>query len=228
MAAPLRRIWFGSLRHAAAPAPAASPASAVPAWHAPPWLDRRPATPADFRPNQGAQAMMDEIDRKLLTLLQEDASLSLAQLAERVGLSSTPCWKRVQKLEARGVLARRVALVAPEKVGVGLIVFVAIEAADHSPEWLDRFARTVAAMPEVMEVYRMAGEIDYMLRVAVADMAAFDIFYKSLIAAVPLRNVTSRFAMERIKHTTAYPLQRSAFRDRGQPGERTGDVEEEE
>ncbi|MFC7555075.1 Lrp/AsnC family transcriptional regulator [Pseudoroseomonas wenyumeiae] len=136
--------------------------------------------------------MMDEIDRKLLTLLQEDASLSLAQLAERVGLSSTPCWKRVQKLEARGVLARRVALVAPEKVGVGLIVFVAIEAADHSPEWLDRFARTVAAMPEVMEVYRMAGEIDYMLRVAVADMAAFDIFYKSLIAAVPLRNVTSR------------------------------------
>ncbi|MBC9179377.1 Lrp/AsnC family transcriptional regulator [Pseudoroseomonas ludipueritiae] len=172
--------------------------------------------------------MMDEIDRKLLTLLQEDASLSLAQLAERVGLSSTPCWKRVQKLEARGVLARRVALVAPEKVGVGLIVFVAIEAADHSPEWLDRFARTVAAMPEVMEVYRMAGEIDYMLRVAVADMAAFDIFYKSLIAAVPLRNVTSRFAMERIKHTTAYPLQRSAFRDRSQQGERAGDTEEEE
>jgi Lrp/AsnC family transcriptional regulator len=175
---------------------------------------------------------MDEIDRKLLALLQEDASLSLAQLAERVGLSSTPCWKRVQKLEAAGVLVRRVALVAPEKVGIGLVVFVAIEAADHSPEWLDRFARTVTALPEVMDVYRMAGEIDYMLRVAVADMADFDVFYKRLIAAVPLRNVTSRFAMERIKHSTAYPLHRSAFRERGYPGERpgesTGEAEAEE
>jgi Lrp/AsnC family transcriptional regulator len=171
---------------------------------------------------------MDEIDRKLLALLQEDASLSLAQLAERVGLSSTPCWKRVQKLEAAGVLVRRVALVAPEKVGIGLIVFVAIEAADHSPDWLDRFARTVTALPEVMDVYRMAGEIDYMLRVAVADMADFDVFYKRLIAAVPLRNVTSRFAMERIKHSTAYPLHRSAFRERGYAGERPSEGEGEE
>jgi Lrp/AsnC family transcriptional regulator len=171
---------------------------------------------------------MDEIDRKLLALLQEDASLSLAQLAERVGLSSTPCWKRVQKLETAGVLTRRVALVAPEKVGIGLIVFVAIEAADHSPEWLDRFARTVTALPEVMDVYRMAGEIDYMLRVAVADMADFDIFYKRLIAAVPLRNVTSRFAMEQIKHSTAYPLHRSAFRERGYQGERQVENEEAE
>jgi Lrp/AsnC family transcriptional regulator len=171
---------------------------------------------------------MDEIDRKLLALLQEDASLSLAQLAERVGLSSTPCWKRVQKLETAGVLTRRVALVAPEKVGIGLIVFVAIEAADHSPEWLDRFARTVTALPEVMDVYRMAGEIDYMLRVAVADMADFDIFYKRLIAAVPLRNVTSRFAMEQIKYSTAYPLHRSAFRERGYQGERQVENEEAE
>jgi Lrp/AsnC family transcriptional regulator len=171
---------------------------------------------------------MDEIDRKLLALLQEDASLSLAQLAERVGLSSTPCWKRVQKLEAAGVLVRRVALVAPEKVGIGLVVFVAIEAADHSPDWLDRFARTVTALPEVMDVYRMAGEIDYMLRVAVADMADFDVFYKRLIAAVPLRNVTSRFAMERIKHSTAYPLHRSAFRERGYAGERPSEGEGEE
>jgi Lrp/AsnC family transcriptional regulator len=163
---------------------------------------------------------MDEIDRKLLALLQQDATLSIAQMAEQVGLSPTPCWKRLQKLESAGVVLRRVALISPEKVGVGLSVFVAIEAGDHSPQWLDRFAETLAAMPEVMEAYRMAGEVDYMLRVAVADMAEFDRLYKRLIAAVPMRNVTSRFAMERIKHTTAYPLNRSAFRDRGQPGER--------
>jgi Lrp/AsnC family transcriptional regulator len=163
---------------------------------------------------------MDEIDRKLLALLQKDATLSIAQMADEVGLSATPCWKRVQKLEAAGVVVRRVALVSPEKVGIGMIVFVAIEAGDHSPEWLDRFASTLATMPEVMEAYRMAGEVDYMLRVAVADMAEFDLLYKRLIASVPMRNVTSRFAMERIKHTTAYPLHRSAFRERGQAGEK--------
>ncbi|MBO1073350.1 Lrp/AsnC family transcriptional regulator [Roseomonas marmotae] len=162
---------------------------------------------------------MDEIDRKLLAILQESVTLSIAQIADRVGLSATPCWKRIQKLEASGVITRRVALLAPEKVGVGLSVFVAIEAGDHTPEWLERFAQAVTAMPEVMEVYRMAGEVDYMLRVAVADMADFDLFYKRLIAAVPIRNVTSRFAMERIKHTTSYPLHRSAFRDRSQPDE---------
>ena len=162
---------------------------------------------------------MDEIDRKILLVLQDDATLPVAQVADRVGLSATPCWKRVQKLEAAGVITRRVALVAPEKVGVGLTVFVAVEAGDHTPGWLERFAGAVSAMPEVMEVHRMAGEVDYMLHVAVADMAAFDRFYKRLIAAVPLRNVTSRFAMERIKHTTAYDLPRSAFRDRGQPAE---------
>lgn len=162
---------------------------------------------------------MDEIDRRILLVLQDDATLPIAQIADRVGLSATPCWKRIQKLEAAGVITRRVALVAPEKVGVGLTVFVAVEAGDHTPDWLGRFAGAAAAMPEVLEVYRMAGEVDYMLHVAVADMAAFDRFYKRLIAAVPLRNVTSRFAMERIKHTTAYPLPRSAFRGRGLPAE---------
>ena len=161
---------------------------------------------------------MDEIDRKILAILQRDATASIAQIADRVGLSATPCWKRIQKLEAAGVLTGRVALVAPEKVGVGLSVFVAIEAGDHTPEWLARFAELVQGMPEVMEVYRMAGEVDYMLRVAVADMAEFDKLYRRLIAAVTLRNVTSRFAMERLKHTTAYPLPRAAFRDRGVPG----------
>jgi Lrp/AsnC family transcriptional regulator len=157
---------------------------------------------------------MDEVDRKLLALLQDDATLAMAELAERVGLSSTPVWKRVQKLEQAGVITRRVALVQPEQVGIGLIVFVAIEAHEHSGEWLARFAAAVAAMPEVMDAYRLAGEVDYMLRVAVADMTEFDGFYKRLIAIVPLKNVTSRFAMERLKHSTAYPLSSRAFRDR--------------
>jgi Lrp/AsnC family transcriptional regulator len=157
---------------------------------------------------------MDEIDRRLLELLQHDATLSIAQMAERVGLSATPCWKRIQKLETKGVITRRVALVDPESVGVGLSVLVSVEAGEHTPDWLERFSAGVAAMPEVMEVYRVAGDIDYMLRVAVADMTEFDAFYKRLIAVAPMKNVTSRFAMERIKHTTAYPLHPRAFRDR--------------
>jgi Lrp/AsnC family transcriptional regulator len=149
---------------------------------------------------------LDAIDRKILVLLQDDASLSVAEIGHRVGLSSTPCWKRIQKLEAEGVIAKRVALVDPEKVGLGITVFVSIETADHSEEWLDRFAKTVGAMPEVMEFYRMAGDVDYMLRVVASDMHAYDQFYKRLIAAVPLKNVTSRFAMEKIKSTTSLPI----------------------
>lgn len=164
---------------------------------------------------------MDDIDRKLLAILQIDATVPLAQLAERVGLSATPCWKRVQKMEMLGVITGRVALVAPELVGMGLTVFVAIEASDHSPVWLDSFAAAVSGWPAVMEVYRMAGEVDYMLRVVVADMAEYDVFYKRLIATVPLKNVTSRFAMERIKSTTAFPLHGGAFRDRRAPPENT-------
>ncbi len=160
---------------------------------------------------------MDEIDRKLLALLQQDATAPMAQLADRVGLSPTPVWKRIQKLEQAGVIQRRVALVDPEQVGIGLIVFVAVEAPEHSGAWLATFAGAVADMPEVMDAYRMAGEVDYMLRVAVAGMAEFDAFYKRLIARVPLKNVTSRFAMERLKHTTAYPLLSHAFRDRRAP-----------
>ena len=158
--------------------------------------------------------MMDEIDRKLLARLQENATIPMADLADHVGLSATPVWKRIQKMEAAGTITRRVALLEPEHVGVGLIVFVAIEAHEHTPDWMTHFATAIAEMPEVMEAHRMAGEVDYMLRVAVADMAAFDAFYKRLIAAVPLKNVTSRFAMERMKHTTAYPLVGRAFRDR--------------
>jgi Lrp/AsnC family transcriptional regulator len=157
---------------------------------------------------------MDEIDRKLLLILQEDATLSIAQMAERVGLLPTPCWKRIQKLEASGVLTRRVALLDPQRIGMRLTAFVAVEAGEHTVEWMRRFTAGVAAMPEVMEIYRIAGEVDYMLRVTVTDMAAFDTFYKRLIAVAPLKNVTSRFAMERMKHTTAYLLPDVAFRDR--------------
>ena len=162
---------------------------------------------------------MDEIDRHLLSILQTDATLSIAQMADRVGLSPTPCWKRIQKLEAAGVITRRVAILDPVRIGMGFSVFVAIESSDHSPQWLERFATAVAAMPEVMELYRMAGDVDYMLRVAVADMAEYDAFYKRLISAAPLKNVTSRFAMERLKHATAYPLHGSVFRDRRAPDE---------
>src|ERR1700733_3989788 len=149
---------------------------------------------------------MDAIDRKILTVLQEDASLSVADIGSRVGLSSTPCWKRIQRLEADGVILKRVALVDQERIGLGITVFVSVETGDHSQEWLDRFAKVVGAMPEVMEFYRMAGDIDYMLRVVVPDMANYDSFYKRLIAAVPLKNVTSRFAMEKIKSTTSLPI----------------------
>ena len=149
---------------------------------------------------------MDAIDRKILAVVQEDASLSVAEIGQRVGLSSTPCWKRLQKLEAEGVITGRVALIDPEKIGLGITVFVSVETGDHSQDWLTKFAALVSAMPEVMEFYRMAGDVDYMLRVVVRDMQSYDAFYKKLIAAIPLKNVTSRFAMERVKSTTALPI----------------------
>lgn len=149
---------------------------------------------------------MDRTDLKILAILQEDASLPVAEVASRVNLSQTPCWRRIQKLEAQGVIERRVAILDPDSIGLGLSVFVEIEAADHSPEWLGTFAGTVAAMPQVMEVYRMAGDVDYMLRVVVADMQSYDAFYKKLIGTVALKNVTSRFAMEKIKSVTALPV----------------------
>jgi Lrp/AsnC family transcriptional regulator len=149
---------------------------------------------------------MDAIDYKILAALQDDASLSVAEIGNRVGLSSTPCWKRIQRLEADGVIRKRVALIDQDKVGLGITVFVSVETGDHSQDWLGRFAETVGAMPEVMEFHRMAGDVDYMLRVVVPDIAGYDTFYKRLIATVPLKNVTSRFAMERIKSTTALPI----------------------
>ena len=149
---------------------------------------------------------IDAIDRKILRVLQQDASLSVAEIGERVGLSSTPCWKRIQKMESEGIITGKVALVDQNKIGLGISVFVSVESADHSESWLRTFAAAVSAMQEVMEFYRMAGDVDYMLRVVVADMPSYDIFYKKLIGAVALKNVTSRFAMEKIKSVTALPV----------------------
>jgi Lrp/AsnC family transcriptional regulator len=149
---------------------------------------------------------MDITDRKILALLQDDSSLSVAEIGSRVGLSSTPCWKRIQRLEAEGVIQKRVALIDQDKLGLGVTVFVSIQTGDHSHDWLAHFADVVGAMPEVLEFYRMAGDVDYMLRVVVPDIQGYDAFYKRLIAAVPLKNVTSRFAMEKIKATTALPI----------------------
>lgn len=150
---------------------------------------------------------LDHIDRAILRLIQRDAALSLAEIAAEVGLTPTPCWKRIRRMEAAGVITARVALVDPAKVGLGLSIFVAIETGDHSAPWIDAFATTVARMPEIVDCWRLGGDVDYLLRVVVPDMAAFDAFYRRLTAEVPsLRKVTSRFAMERVKSTTALPL----------------------
>ncbi len=149
---------------------------------------------------------LDAIDRRILRVLQEDAKLSVAEIGERVGLSSTPCWKRIQRMEIDGVITGTVALVDQNKIGLGLSVFVSVESGDHSNAWLKKFAEAVRSMPEVLELYRMAGDVDYMLRVVVADMESYDFFYRKLIGAVALKNVTSRFAMEKIKSVTALPV----------------------
>ncbi|MGH6953724.1 MAG: Lrp/AsnC family transcriptional regulator [Alphaproteobacteria bacterium] len=149
---------------------------------------------------------MDKIDRKILAGLQEDSTLSLAEIAQRVGLSPTPCWRRIQNLEEAGVIRKRVALLDGRKLNAGVTVFVSVRTNQHSLPWLERFAKAVADMPEVVEFYRLSGDIDYMLRVVVKDIASYDEFYKRLIARIELTDVSSRFAMEEIKYTTALPL----------------------
>lgn len=149
---------------------------------------------------------MDRLDRKILRILQEDATIAVADLAKKVGLSTTPCWRRVQKLEEEGVIARRVAILDPDKVNARVTVFVSIRTNMHSMEWLKRFSEVIAEFPEVVDFYRMSGDVDYLLRVVVPDIAAYDAFYKRLIARIEIRDVSSVFAMERIKSTTELPL----------------------
>ena len=149
---------------------------------------------------------MDSIDRKILQLLQQDASLTVKQVAASIHLSATPCWKRIQKLEAEGYIRARVALLDPRLVKADVTVFVAIKAAHHTTEWIERFSAAVSDMPEVMEIYRMSGEVDYLLRVAVGSISDYDAFYKRLVDRIELSDVTSSFAMEQIKYTTALPV----------------------
>ena len=150
---------------------------------------------------------LDAFDIKILNLLQRDATMPLAEISAQVGLSSTPCWRRIQKLEEAGVIRKRVALLDREALNVGVTVFVAIRTQQHNARWLKDFARAVIGFPEVVDCYRMSGDIDYLLRLALPDIAAYDAVYKRLIAKIELSDVTSMFAMEQIKSTTELPLQ---------------------
>jgi Lrp/AsnC family transcriptional regulator len=149
---------------------------------------------------------LDAIDKRILRIVQNDASLTIYEIATQVGLSQTPCWKRLQRLRASGVIKRRVELLDPVKLGLGTTVFVSIQVGDYSGKGLAHFAANVAAMEEVMDFYRVAGNVDYVLRVVVPDTAAFDRFYKRLIALVQLKDVTSCFTLENIKSETAFPI----------------------
>jgi Lrp/AsnC family transcriptional regulator len=150
--------------------------------------------------------MVDRLDRKILQVLQEDATMSVAEIGRRVGLSTTPCWRRIQKLEEEGVITGRVALLDPKKVNARVTAFVSIITNQHNDEWLRRFAEVIRDFPEVVEFYRMAGKVDYLLRVAVPDIEAFDNFYRRLIAKIDIADVSTAFAMEQIKYTTTLPL----------------------
>ena len=150
---------------------------------------------------------LDATDLAILRLIQVDASLSLGDIAKEVGLTQTPCWKRIRRMEETGIITGRVTLVNAEKLGLGISVFVAIETGDHSAAWIESFAQTVTDMPEIVECWRLGGDVDYLLRVVVSDMTAYDGFYRKLTARVSsLRKVTSRFAMECVKSTTALPI----------------------
>jgi len=149
---------------------------------------------------------VDATDKRILDLLQHDATLALGDIASRIHLSPTACWKRIAKLEKAGVIVRRVALLDPAQLNVGVTVFVAIKTSQHNAAWLERFAKVVEAIPEVVEFYRMSGDIDYLLRVVVPDIAGYDAVYKRLIRGTELFDVSSSFAMEQIKYTTALPL----------------------
>jgi Lrp/AsnC family transcriptional regulator len=149
---------------------------------------------------------MDAIDRRILAILQQDADTPLAAIAERVHLSHTPCWRRIQKLRAAGVIRKQVALCDPKALNVGVTVFVSVRTNQHTQAWLERFTRGVRDIPEVVEFYRMSGDVDYLLRVVVPDIAAYDAVYRKLIRIADLFDVSSAFAMEQMKYTTALPL----------------------
>ena len=150
--------------------------------------------------------MLDETDIKILTLLQEDCTRPVADIGKAVGLSTTPCWRRIQKLEEAGIVRGRVAILDAAQINARVTVFIEIKTDQHNLGWMERFHALIAELPEVVEAYRMSGEVDYLLRVAVPDIAAYDAFYKKLISRLDIAKVSSSFAMEQIKYTTALPL----------------------
>jgi Lrp/AsnC family transcriptional regulator len=156
---------------------------------------------------------IDRTDARILTALQNDAGQAIAELAEAVGLSSNACWRRVKRLEELGVIQGRVALLDPVKLGLGVTVFVSVRTNEHNDDWLQQFAEAVAQIPEVVEFYRMSGDIDYLLKLVVADIAHYDRVYKRLIKSVRLTDVSSSFAMEQMKYTTALPVLTSSGGD---------------
>ena len=150
---------------------------------------------------------MDPTDKAILAILQRDSATPVSEIAESVGLSATPCWRRIKKLEEEGVIARRVALADPDALGLALTAFISVKTAQHNEEWLKRFAEVVGRIPEIVEVHRMSGEIDYLMKVVVPDMAHYDRVYKRLIAATEFSDFTSTFSMEVLKQTTELPLE---------------------
>lgn len=149
---------------------------------------------------------MDRLDKRIIELLQKDGALTAAEVADRVGLSKAPCWRRIKRLQEEGVITRTVALLDAAALNVGTTVFVTLKTANHSAAWFEKFVRAVRDVPEVIEIYRMSGEVDYLMRVVVPDIDAYDVVYKKLIAAVEFLDVSASFALETIKHTTALPL----------------------
>lgn len=149
---------------------------------------------------------MDTKNRRILELLQQDAMLSAAEIADEVGLTTTPCWRRIQKLEEQGYISGRVALLNPRKLNVGTTVFVAIRTSRHSDDWLQRFTNAVSSMPEIVEAHRLSGDTDYLLRIVVPDIHEYDRVYQKLIRELEFLDVSSSFSMEELKSTTALPL----------------------
>lgn len=151
-------------------------------------------------------AALDALDRKILAALQEDASRSLDQLARDLGASKTPVWNRIRKMKETGVIKQEVVILDPEALGLDACFFVLVRTSEHDADWLDRFMKALKARPEVVEAHRLAGDIDYILKVRVPSPKAYDEFYRSLISEVSIFNVTSTLSMEEIKGTTALPL----------------------
>jgi Lrp/AsnC family transcriptional regulator len=149
---------------------------------------------------------MDKQDRKILDLLQKDGALTAAELAERIGLSKAPCWRRIKRLEEEGVIKQTVALLNARDLNLGTTVFVTLKTANHSEAWFEKFVKAVRDIPEVVEIHRMSGDVDYLMRIVVPDIDAYDLVYKRLIAVVEFKDVSASFSLETIKYTTALPL----------------------